>query len=88
MRKQIIHLYKKLLSVPLLKSLHKETQPIMFKRVASVKQSQFPCCNDDFTLKKFFKLLLTTLGCARQTALGRQDFPRTYLAHHELESEI
>ncbi len=31
---------------------------------------------------------LSLEGCARQTALERQDLSRTYLAHHELESVV
>ncbi len=30
----------------------------------------------------------TLQGCAKQTALERQDLSRTYLAHYELESVV
>ncbi len=58
-----------------LNSSHKKIQPITFKYVASVKQLLLSCCNDDFILKKFSKLLLTRLRCASQTALRDKTCP-------------
>ena len=45
--------------------------------------------SDLFTrVVKFQKVSCHSPRCARPTALERQDFSRTYLAHHELESVI
>jgi len=45
--------------------------------------------SDLFTrVVKFKKVSCHSPRCARPTALERQDFSRTYLAHHELESVI